>query len=162
MNFRKVAVLLAASFLFLIIVALGCVATGCSAEHTPSESASTGSTSTLTTNTQAMPQARREFRVLPGKWARTDGDYLLEIRQVRADGTLEAGYFNPRPINIYAARTDQEGSLTKVFVELRDVGYPGCTYTLLYNPGLDQLVGTYYQAAVQQNYDVTFQRVKNQ
>ena len=39
-------------------------------------------------------------------------------------------------------------------------GYPGSTYTLTYNPAKDMLVGFYYQAAMQQNFDVVFARMK--
>jgi hypothetical protein len=44
----------------------------------------------------------------------------------------------PRPRRCAAA--------TQVVVELRDVNYPGSTYTLTYDPGTDRLTGTYYQA----------------
>lgn len=144
---------------FLAISVLGWLGAGCSPTPAPSESAPLTSTNAPATNAPP-PQARSEFRILPGKWARTDGDYILEILRANADGTLEARYFNPRPINVYAARATQEGSTTQIFVELRDEGYPGCTYTLIHHPGIDQLVGTYYQAAIQQNYDVAFQRLK--
>jgi len=33
-----------------------------------------------------------------------------------------------------------------VFIELRDVNYPGSTYSLTYEPASDQLKGIYYQA----------------
>ena len=46
----------------------------------------------------------------------------------------------------------------EVFVELRDVNYPGSTYTLLYDPAKDQLHGIYYQAVARQNYEVVFVR----
>ena len=48
---------------------------------------------------------------------------------------------------------------TKVFIELRDVNYPGSTYDLTYNPQADQLQGSYYQAALQQQFDVSFVRM---
>ena len=47
-----------------------------------------------------------------------------------------------------------------MFVELRDVNYPGSTYTLVYQPENDQLAGIYYQAALQQQFDVFFERTK--
>ena len=47
----------------------------------------------------------------------------------------------------------------KVFLELRDVHYPGSTYTLTYDPARDQLQGVYYQAALQQRFDVVFVRM---
>jgi hypothetical protein len=48
----------------------------------------------------------------------------------------------------------------KVFIELRDVNYPGSTYTLAYDPVSDQLKGDYFQAALRQTFDVFFTRVK--
>ena len=48
----------------------------------------------------------------------------------------------------------------EVVVELRDTGYPGCTYTLEYNPQSDQLFGQYFQAAQQATYEVVFARMK--
>jgi hypothetical protein len=45
-------------------------------------------------------------------------------------------------------------------VELRDANYPGCTYNLKYDPQTDQLFGQYFQAALQETFDVTFARVK--
>jgi hypothetical protein len=103
---------------------------------------------------------RPEFRRLVGKWLRPDGGYVLEIRAVDASGTMEAGYFNPRPIGVFKANAALENSATKVFVELRDAGYPGCTYTLTYVPGPDKLAGIYYQAAIQQDFPVEFERMK--
>jgi hypothetical protein len=53
-----------------------------------------------------------------------------------------------------------EGSIPKVMVELQDTGYPGCRYTLMYDRAQDALRGTYYQAAMQETFDVTFERIK--
>jgi hypothetical protein len=85
---------------------------------------------------------------------------VLEIREVDAVGKIDAAYFNPRPINVYKAEATQDGSSTQVFVELRDTGYPGSTYRLTYVPGVDRLIGVYYQAAMQQNFPVEFERIK--
>ena len=48
----------------------------------------------------------------------------------------------------------------KVFVELRDVNYPGSTYTLAYDPAADQLRGVYFQALERQSFDVSFVRAR--
>jgi hypothetical protein len=98
------------------------------------------------------------FEKLPGKWLRPDGGYILEIRSATAAGKLAAGYFNPRPINVARAEASREGGAVKVFIELRDVNYPGSTYTLVYDPATDRLVGKYFQAAMGQNFDVEFVR----
>jgi len=114
--------------------------------------------------TNASPNAagvvRQEFQKLTGKWLRPDGGYVLDLKTVSADGKFEAGYFNPSPIHVSKAVAIQEGPATRVFVELRDVNYPGCTYSLAYDAKTDQLYGQYYQAAIQQTFDVTFGRLK--
>ena len=94
-----------------------------------------------------------------GRWARTDGDYVLQFKSPRSDGTLEAGYFNPSPIHVSKAEVRPGGGSLNVFVELQDVNYPGCTYTLTYRPEQDLLTGVYFQAAQQQQYEVAFQRL---
>ncbi|OGR31583.1 MAG: hypothetical protein A2139_13870 [Desulfobacca sp. RBG_16_60_12] len=73
---------------------------------------------------------------------------------------MVTAYFNPRPINVSRAEAAQEGTTTKVFIELRDTNYPGSTYTLAYDPQSDQLKGVYFQAALQQSFDVVFVRMK--
>ena len=40
------------------------------------------------------------------------------------------------------------------------MNYPGSTYTLTYDPASDQLKGVYYQAALQQRFEVVFVRMK--
>jgi hypothetical protein len=100
------------------------------------------------------------FEVLQGRWLRPDGGYIIQVRSVDASGKMEAGYFNPRPINVSKAQATKESGKIKVFVELSDVGYPGSTYTLSYDPKEDVLRGVYYQAAVKQSYDVYFTRMK--
>jgi hypothetical protein len=100
------------------------------------------------------------FDVLKGRWLRPDGGYILDIRHVGGDGKMEVGYFNPRPINVSKAEVTKEGGKMKVFVELRDTGYPGSVYTLTYDPKEDVLRGVYFQAAMKQNFDVFFTRMK--
>ena len=96
--------------------------------------------------------------IVKGKWSRPDGGYILDIRSVDPSGKIEAAYFNPNPIKIATAQVRQENGALNLFIELRDTGYPGCTYKLSYDRGLDQLKGVYYQAAVQESYDIYFVR----
>jgi len=100
------------------------------------------------------------FQKLNGRWRRPDGGYILEIRSVAPDGKMEAGYFNPRPINVAKAAASQEAGSVKVFIELRDLNYPGSTYTLTYDPTNDLLQGDYFQAALKQTFDVFFTRAQ--
>jgi hypothetical protein len=110
-----------------------------------------------TGKSKAKPAAA-EFDMLQGKWFREDGGYRLEIKSAKADGKLEAAYFNPRPIAVSKAEASRDGSTLKVFVELRDENYPGCTYSLTYDADKQLLQGVYFQAAMQQSFDVVFTR----
>jgi len=97
---------------------------------------------------------------LSGRWLRPDGGYILELSDPAPEGLLKAAYFNPRPINVSRAEwKSQEGRLG-VFVELRDTNYPGSTYTLDYDPAADRLKGIYFQAALQQQFEVEFERTQ--
>ena len=108
---------------------------------------------------RAAPEAKGGFDRLKGRWLRPDGGYVIEIREINANGKMVAAYFNPQPINVSRAEASQEGEATKVFIELRDVNYPGATYTLTYDPEGDQLIGVYFQPALQQSFDVVFVRI---
>ena len=98
------------------------------------------------------------FRNLVGRWIRPDGGYIIEIRNVDSNGLLEAAYFNPRPIHVSQARLTFVNKEPQVFIELRDTGYPGATYTLSYLPEQDMLAGLYYQPTAGQNFEVIFVR----
>jgi hypothetical protein len=97
---------------------------------------------------------------LKGSWFRTDGTYVIEVRNVASDGKIDVAYYNPGPIHVSEAKATKDGDAIKLFVELRDVGYPGCTYRLDYNPQNDSLEGVYHQAAVGQDYPVVFMRLR--
>jgi hypothetical protein len=112
-----------------------------------------------TTHPTAAIESNSEFQKLKGKWVRPDGGYVFEIRSVEDGGKIVASYSNPRPINVSKAEASRNGVATKVFFELRDVNYPGSTYDLTYNPQADQLQGFYYQAALQQQFEVYFVRM---
>ena len=99
------------------------------------------------------------FQKLVGRWLRPDGGYIIEIRHVDSNGLLEAAYFNPRPIHVSQARLTLVNKAPQVFIELKDVGYPGATYTLIYDPKQDVLAGLYYQPTVGQSFEVIFVRM---
>lgn len=104
--------------------------------------------------------AEIDFQRLKGRWVRPDGGYVLELQKIRNDGSADAAYFNPRSVHVFRAEVSRkEGRLT-LFVELRDVNYPGSTYTLQYDPAGDRLVGTYFQAMQKETFLVAFMRVK--
>jgi hypothetical protein len=97
---------------------------------------------------------------LTGRWLRADGGYVLELSDPTPKGQLRATYLNPRPINVYRAEWKLKDGLLRVFIELRDVNYPGSTYTLNYNPTTDKLTGIYFQAALRQQFEVEFERIR--
>lgn len=99
-----------------------------------------------------------ELKLLVDRWVRTDTPYVIEIRAARDDGTLEAAYYNPNPINVARAEAKQKQGRLEVFVELRDVNYPGATYTLTFDRATDRLSGVYFQPALQQSFQVAFVR----
>ena len=101
-----------------------------------------------------------QFQKLLGRWQRPDGGYVLAINNIAADGTMDAAYFNPKSIHVAKGEASRDGDTTKIFFELRDVNYPGSTYTLTYEPASDQLKGIYYQAVEKQRFPVFFARMK--
>lgn len=105
-------------------------------------------------------QAQADYKKLIGDWGRPDGDYIIRISSIYPDGQVHAAYFNPNPINVGQANASFRKNAVNLFVELRDQGYPGSKYNLTYNPGKDILEGTYFQAQIQQYYDVIFQRIR--
>jgi hypothetical protein len=108
----------------------------------------------------AFAQALPDFMALKGRWARTDGGYIIEIKSVDAGGRIQAAYNNPNPINVSRAEAARSGAAVTVFLELRAPGYPGSTYTLIHDPKSDTLKGIYHQAVLQQNFEVVFVRVR--
>lgn len=106
------------------------------------------------------PATASDYQPLIGRWARTDGDYMIEIKSITADGKAEAGYFNPRPINVARAEASREGGTLRLFMELRDSGYPGCLYKLTFDKATSRLTGTYFQAAQNETYEVVFEKAQ--
>jgi hypothetical protein len=108
----------------------------------------------------AAPVAAAGLESLVGRWQRPDGGYVLEVRKIAADGKATVRYLNPRPIHVARAEAVPRGDSAKVFVELQDTGYPGSTYTLVYEPKKDILLGIYYHAGMGQYFDVIFVRMR--
>jgi uncharacterized protein (DUF2147 family) len=106
----------------------------------------------------AFAQAPPDVMALKGRWVRTDGGYVIDIKSVGPGGQMQAAYYNPNPINVSRAQATRSGAAVTVFMELRAPGYPGSTYTLIHDPKSDTLKGIYHQAALQQNFEVVFVR----
>lgn len=103
-----------------------------------------------------------EDSVFVGEWSRTDGSYVIRVRDVKPDGLLDAEYLNPKSINIAEANVSEWKGLKKLFIKLQDEGYPGSTYTLYYSPEKDALAGFYYQATRKETFEVVFLRNQKQ
>ena len=95
---------------------------------------------------------------LEGRWVRENGGYVLILQDIKADGSIKAFYLNPRSINVHEATWKFEDDRIFLYVELRDVNYPGSNYTLMYRASNDSLWGSYYQAVQKQTMDVKFVR----
>jgi hypothetical protein len=102
-----------------------------------------------------------DIKLLVGNWLRTDAGYRILISQVNDNGTLAAQYFNPNPINVGKANWEESNGSLKIILELRDVNYPGSTYTLNYLPDRDILAGEYFQAVERLTFYVEFTRDKS-
>jgi len=125
-------------------------------------STTTNPSASVVNEPSPLPDVTRQK--LLGRWQRTDAEYAIEIRLIGVDGVTDARYFNPfnqRSINVAKASVNARAGATEFVMELRDVGYPGSTYTLRYDEANDQLVGTYFQAALQERFDVAFQRLRS-
>ena len=104
--------------------------------------------------------ASLSFSVVVGRWARTEGPYVININSVDVNGKLDASYANPRPLPFHTAEVIRDGNGLKLVFELRAAGYGGSTYTLSYDAASDSLRGVYDQVVVKQKFDVVFRRTK--
>ena len=111
-------------------------------------------------NPSKQTQVQTDVQALEGRWVRPDGGYILELRDIKKDGSVSAAYYNPRPINVFSAKWSQREGKINLFVELRDVNYPGSKYILKYDPESDRLKGTYFQAVEKQTFNIEFVRAK--
>ena len=108
----------------------------------------------------AVSAEKPDFNVIIGEWVRPDGGYIVRVRAVKPDGSVDAGYYNPNEINIAVANVSLWKGLVKLYIKLQDRGYPGSTYTLYYYAEKDALAGFYYQAAMGKTFEVVFLRKK--
>ena len=99
-----------------------------------------------------------DYGILAGKWQRTDGNYLINVSDVQAEGQATVEYFNPRSIHVATAAISTEKELIKFFIKFQDKGYEGSSYRLYYFAKKDALLGYYYQAPMDKTYEVVFLR----
>ncbi len=152
------------SWLPVLCFAITTIVVACDQQKEKKESDGSASTSN-TTNTAGelvKPQEQKTFdrSILVGDWIRTDAEYRITISEFLDDGTLKAGYFNPKSINVGKAGWVFSDGVMKIYIELRDENYPGSNYNLVYYPDKDLLAGKYFQAVEGVTYDVGFFRKK--
>jgi len=111
-------------------------------------------------NSPKQTQGQTDVQLLEGRWVRPDGGYILELWDIKKDGSVSAAYYNPRPIKVFSAKWSRKDGKINLFVELRDVNYPGSKYNLQYDPKSDRLKGTYFQAVEKQTFNIEFVRTK--
>ena len=111
-------------------------------------------------NSAASSGQHTDFNKIIGDWTRQDGGYVIRVNDILPDGTAKAAYFNPSSIKVSEARVSLWKGLVKLFIKLKDEGYPGSTYTLYYHAEKDALAGFYYQAKIRQTFEVVFLRKK--
>ncbi|MFZ9745817.1 MAG: hypothetical protein ACO3G4_04215 [Opitutaceae bacterium] len=104
--------------------------------------------------------APAEVQRMLGRWLRSDGTYVLELRGADRSGIVQAAYFNPKSINVSRSIWLRGADGVQVVVELNDTGYPGATYVLGLAADGDRLVGKYNQPQMGQSFDVEFIRQK--
>jgi len=110
--------------------------------------------------TPKKTQVQTDVQLLEGRWIRPDGGYVLQLGEIKKDGSLKASYFNPRSIKVFSSKWSRKEGEINLFVELRDINYPGSKYNLQYDPKTDRLIGTYFQAVEKQTFNIEFVRAK--
>ena len=96
-----------------------------------------------------------DMLALQGRWIRTDAPYVIEMRHAQGS-SLQAFYFNPKPIHVVKTEASEQDGFVQVMIELKDVNYPGSTYVLRYERAQDVLRGIYFHPINQQSYEVRF------
>lgn len=146
---KKIKTIIITSIIIAVVAAVGVFVTS----NDPSQKPSSES---LPPESNVKP----DYSKLTGSWIRQTGGYVIKINKIVENGQVDAEYFNPRPIHVSRAMASEKNGTLNLFIELRDQGYPGSTYNLRYNSEYDALVGVYFQAAMQQSFDVAFIRKK--
>ncbi len=109
-------------------------------------------------STALTPTIKADKTTVEGNWVQTDAPYQLSISDVSDNGLMKAAYFNPNPINVGKANWSESNGTISVYVELRDVNYPGSNYKLIYVSDQDILIGKYFQAIEGSTYEISFNR----
>ena len=88
------------------------------------------------------------------------GEEVIALKRRDNNGEMQVGYFNPRPIKVGRAEAFEKDGKAQMYLELRDVNYPGSYYSLAFNPATGLLAGIYFQAVLRETYEVEFVRLR--
>jgi hypothetical protein len=135
-------------------------ATAESASGQVNQAEALGESTSVEATPAPSPVVSADSSRLAGTWERTDAPYQLVITDIKDDGSMTAIYLNPNPVNVSKSNWVDGKDVMSIFVELRDVNYPGSNYSLTYFPDRDMLIGKYFQAVRGMTYDVAFARAK--
>jgi hypothetical protein len=94
-----------------------------------------------------------------GEWLRQDGTYKLKI-EIKKDGGVKVGYFNPKVINVESSEFIEQNGMIRLHITLRDEGYPGSKYELVFDASYRILAGNYAMPGTGQQHQVYFSKVK--
>jgi hypothetical protein len=144
----------------LIIFAVVLVAAFATFMFWPSAETTTAENYTTLAPDASSPSPAPDNKKLIGRWQRTDGGYIIDLKSPTPEGLIEAGYFNPNPIHVGRSAWQSKDGRLMLLVELQDKNYPGSLYNLEYQSQADKLTGTYFQAVERVSYNVEFTRVK--
>jgi hypothetical protein len=61
------------------------------------------------------PEIQQKFI---GRWVRSDGGYVINVREVRPGGSVDAEYFNPKSINVSEANVSVWKGFDQLFIKL--------------------------------------------
>jgi hypothetical protein len=103
------------------------------------------------------------YALMPRRRNVSVGDKINELQEAPAARALKLTIISIliyERIAVSQAQASMQKSYIKVEIELRDTGYPGSRYTLIYDQPNDRLIGFYYHAVSGQNFDVVFVRQK--
>lgn len=114
----------------------------------------------IAVSAEKASSAPGDFKRLEGRWTRPDGGYVLELKDIKKDGSISAAYYNPRPVKVFRAEAGRKDGTITLYVELRDINYPGSNYNLVYDAKTDRLRGTYFQAVERRAFQIEFMRTK--
>jgi hypothetical protein len=144
--------------IFLFIVAQVVSGSGCDQTNNNDRAEITE----LSANESALlkEQKQADIKNVTGSWVRTDAGYRIELSELYENGKIKAGYFNPDSIHVANTSWSNENGELKIYIELRDVNYPGSKYNLHYIREKDILAGEYFQAVEGNTYKVEFARKK--